>query len=872
MTTGIKTQNKAEIGRVLRLLHAPGTVFEIRILDAPIRGTYRATVAGYFDDPDKAAAALIDYDGQANIYTTLNPCDPALLARAANRLIQVGKKNPLTADKDILQRRWLPLDLDYQRPANISASADELTAALALADEIETYLAGLGWPAPIQAMSGNGAHRVYGIDLPNSDDTSSLLKAVLTALAARWPGAVKVDETVFNAARIWKLYGTMAVKGDNIPGRPHRRAELISMPETIELVTADMLRAIAPAAKPVTVSLPTRNPAASNGTTASNGTGFYTAEKIEAAMAEQHIGFTRKETNGRSIYILDRCLTSADHTDGACISFDNGKPGYKCQHDSCNGRNWQAVKPILFPDGTRGSGATDADGRPRIQTNARHHRDISADAYAALLQANTPPAVFVRGGQLTRIVTDESDRPAAGQVDADSLKYILDRAASFYSLSYNRRDESYSQTDGTVQIGVVKDILSYPAWPDLPPLVGIVTAPTFAPDGTLVTEAGYNPATRLYYHKNGLKIGDVTPTADNVTAAKNLILHNLLIDFPFADQASAAHAVALLLLPFVRSIIDGPTPLHLTDAPTIGTGKGLLNLVATLPFSPDGPDLMTAPADPDEWRKRITSSLMKAPSHILIDNIAGRLDSADLAAVITAPFWTDRILGKSENITLPVRAIWMGTANNIALSPELTRRAIWIRLDAETEKPWERSGFIHGNLIEWGKANRGELVTSALTLVNKWIADGRPDGPATLGSFERWAKTMGGILDSAGIDGFMSNVTDMYDRLNTGRAPWVAFIEAWWEAHGQRLVGAAELFPIASEYEPAAGETGLNLLADELGDGNERARKTNLGRLLQRNESRVFGHYKIVAGKKRQRLAQYRLVDINEPTQIEMCT
>lgn len=860
MTTTIESPTKT----ALQLLHAPGAVFEIRIIDAPVGRSYRATVAGYFDDPDKAVAAIRQYDGKANIYTTLNPCNPALLARAANRLIQIGKKNPLTSDKDILQRRWLGLDLDYKRPANISASDDELRAALATAAEVENYLTGLGWPEPVRAISGNGGHRCYAIDLPNDDASTALVQNVLNTLALRWPEPVKIDETVFNAARIWKLYGTMAVKGDHIPERPHRRAEIISIPEPVDLVSAELLRAVAPPPA-VTISLPPKKTYSRNGN--SNG-GYYTAEKIEASMTDQEIGFTRKEKDGRTLYILDRCLTSEAHTDGACITFEDGKPGYVCQHDSCKASDWQAVKSILFPNGTAQTVAAapmgDKTARPKIQTNGRHHRDISSDAYQALLQANEPPMVFVRGGQLARIITDENGRPAAGSIDADSLNHILDRAADFYTLKYVKSQQEFVETPGPLQGAVVRDILAYPSWPELPALVGITTAPTFAASGRLATEAGYNPETQFYYHKNGMRIGDIEPTAANVVAAKKLILEDMLIDFPFVDEASRAHAVAILLAGFVRPVIDGPIPMHLTDAPTIGTGKGLLNHVLTLPFVPEGPDLITAANDPDEWRKRITSSLIKAPSHILIDNISDRLDSADLAAVLTASFWTDRILGRSENITLPARSIWLGTANNVTLSDELTRRSIWIRMDAGMERPWTRRGFAHNNLVEWVKTNRGRIVTACLTLINKWVAEGMKPGPATLGSFERWAATMSGILQAVEIPGFMANTEEMYDRLNTDREPWAAFVAAWWEKHQSKPVGISELYPLASEHDNALpGAVELNLLGDFLDGRNDRGRKTQLGLLLKQKDSAVFDGYKIVPVKHKKNGAKYRLIAPN---------
>lgn len=52
-----------------------------------------------------------------------------------------------------------------------------------------------------------------------------LIRDALHALAHRWgDDQVGVDVTVFNPARIWKLYGTMARKGDSTPDRPHRKS------------------------------------------------------------------------------------------------------------------------------------------------------------------------------------------------------------------------------------------------------------------------------------------------------------------------------------------------------------------------------------------------------------------------------------------------------------------------------------------------------------------------------------------------------------------------------------------------------------------------------------------------------------------------
>ncbi len=103
---------------------------------------------------------------------------------------------------------------------------------------------GVGWPEPILADSGNGAHLLYRIDLPANDD--GLVKRVLEGLAFRFDDAeVRVDTTTHNPARIWKLYGTLAAKGDDTDERPHRLARLTYVPEQLVPITQTQLETAA---------------------------------------------------------------------------------------------------------------------------------------------------------------------------------------------------------------------------------------------------------------------------------------------------------------------------------------------------------------------------------------------------------------------------------------------------------------------------------------------------------------------------------------------------------------------------------------------------------------------------------------------------
>ncbi|MEJ7640265.1 MAG: hypothetical protein WKF75_20440, partial [Singulisphaera sp.] len=104
-------------------------------------------------------------------------------------------------------------------------------------------------------------------------------------------------------------------------------------------------------------------------------------------------------------------------------------------------------------------------------------------------------------------------------------------------------------------------------------------APVIAPDGSLVDQPGYHRASGLYYEpEDGVNVPPVSlhPTDDEITAARSLFFDDLFFNFPFVSNADRTNALGMLITPFVRSLITGPTPLMIVDAPVQGTGKGLL--------------------------------------------------------------------------------------------------------------------------------------------------------------------------------------------------------------------------------------------------------------------------------------------------------
>ena len=233
------------------------------------------------------------------------------------------------------------------------------------------------------------------------------------------------------------------------------------------------------------------------------------------------------------------------------------------------------------------------------------------------------------------------------------------------------------------------------------------------------------------------------PTPQQIAAARSLLLDDLLGEFPFVGEAERAHALALLLLPFVRPMISGPTPLHMVEKPAPGTGATLMVDAISIVATGTSASVMVEGRDEDEWRKRLTAKLREIPSILLIDNLRRQLDASSVAAALTAPYWEDRVLGKSEMVRFPIRCVWIATGNNPQFSNEIARRMVRIRLDPHEDQPWLREGFRHPNLLAWVWQNRARLVAACLTLGRAWIAAGMPRHQKTIGSFEGWARGHG---------------------------------------------------------------------------------------------------------------------------------
>lgn len=328
--------DKAAMLAALAALFEPDDVIELRSVSRN-----RRIDAGYFDGEHREAlvdaAARLNADGAA-VYVTLNRIDPQLLGRYYNRIEH--KASDTATDANVTRRRWLLIDLDPVRPKNTAAIEAQVQAAKARAQDCYRLLKAESWPDPLAGASGNGWHLLYPLDLPNDAESMTLVKGALAGLAARLDDeAVRVDQTVFNAARITKLYGTVATKGDHTALAPWRLSSLVSMPERGDPVTPDQLRALHPTPAAATPKI--------------NGDARRGAFDLIDFLRRLGIEYEQDRHEGRERFKLAHCPFNEAHGRGEAAILQNagGKLGFKCQHDSCADKHWQDVRALL--DGPR---------------------------------------------------------------------------------------------------------------------------------------------------------------------------------------------------------------------------------------------------------------------------------------------------------------------------------------------------------------------------------------------------------------------------------------------------------------------------------------------------------------------------------------
>ncbi len=246
-------QIRAFLAWILPRHAAIGGVTELRALGRGARaGVWSAFVGP--DDIDDIVEALAPLPGsprpvfpdwprcgEANLYFGLNPVKRDGVPERGSGLF--SRMNRTTRDRDVLAYSMFVVDVDPERmPHDRAATGAEKAEALAVVEVIRAHL----WDAGIGAMSadsGNGYHLLVPlVPVPGDGvvgaarEVRSLLRAFDTRFSTK---GARVDTSVYNPSRIFKLYGSLAMKGEHTAECPHRVAsiDLSVVPEDVDVVS-----------------------------------------------------------------------------------------------------------------------------------------------------------------------------------------------------------------------------------------------------------------------------------------------------------------------------------------------------------------------------------------------------------------------------------------------------------------------------------------------------------------------------------------------------------------------------------------------------------------------------------------------------------
>ena len=179
-----------------------------------------------------------------------------------------------------------------------------------------------------------------------------------------------------------------------------------------------------------------------------------------------------------------------------------------------------------------------------------------------------------------------------------------------------------------------------------------------------------------------------------------------------------------------------------------GSGKTLLASCVSALATGHTPEIWphTAGRDDEETRKRLFAALRDGTTALIWDNITGVFNSAALAAAISAVL-RDRVLGRSESLSIPNRALLLLTGNNLCPAGDLPRRIIPIRIDPGTDAPFARQFDL--DPLDYVLDHRIEIACAALVLIRGRAELGRGARRGTHGELRGLGRSRptDGLLD-----------------------------------------------------------------------------------------------------------------------------
>ena len=288
----------------------------------------------------------------------------------------------------------------------------------------------------------------------------------------------------------------------------------------------------------------------------------------------------------------------------------------------------------------------------------------------------------------------------------------------------------------------------------LPIVTSVATMPIVLPDGTLLFGHHLDRGRRILFRvPDGLEQLLPRPEhcdADAIAEAMHFLCDEWLVDVP-CSYTDKLKLIALAMTILERAILPARPGFFIT-AGRRSTGK--TTTLMMLAWAALG-EMVSASAwsNVEEERRKALLAYMGAGVPLIAwDNIrrGSAITCPHIDRALTSHTYVDRVLGVTENRTVPAFSIHAWTGNNIGPKGDTSSRSLISRLDASRPDPENRS-FTHADPIAWTHANRGRILRAIYTII---LGNPRLIGADTSPRqtrFKVWHHLIGAALEHAAI-------------------------------------------------------------------------------------------------------------------------
>lgn len=488
--------------------------------------------------------------------------------------------------------------------------------------------------------------------------------------------------------------------------------------------------------------------------------------------------------------------------------------------------------------------------------------EATDQAEAALIQHGA--GIYQRGDYLCRIsyrppatvrgITWPQGAVTLTPIDRDATLDRLNRLIHWQK--WNEKQHDFKRCNAPAAIAMT--LLSRSGHWNFPPLIGVVSAPTLRPDGSVLDKPGYDKTTGLFLdiREGSFPPLPPKPSRDEGQAALQF-LKNELLDrpclnskrpedqgFSFVADRDRSKALAAILSGLIR--LSLPTaPLFAVSATRRGSAKTLLANIPALIATGRKATNLDLGNNPEETEKRIVALLITGTPMTLLDNLVTPLTGAHLCRLLTEEEYTGRYLGATRMVTNPTATLITATGNNLRIFDDVIRRVVKCNLDPRSEFPENRQ--YDRDLATWIPENRPALVKAGLTALRAFVVAGQPQQtPSLMGSFQDWDRNIRQALIWLGETDPLEDMEEMEGDDPEGKK-LRALLHAWFTTFGeQKGFTSREVMASANEtktddegQEKRTAQALWDVLTEHFTDRRGTVRSQLIGEFIAKHIGRV---------------------------------